>query len=559
MRGVGGPCTLAPVAYTITQVDGVGAGGADQALDGAWIDAEIVISLPDGGVGATYLHEVLDTTPDLTVTLATATSRACSFTPDAVGSARIRSTMRTALGVPAVYTRIVRVTQDAAGADANSGVCPIAFNESPSEANYGSNTRGYVERLNRNEAALVAAGGGGAGVEAPTASTTVKRTSGGVVRAAGMSLENGSGNCSITASTDGETLNALDLTASAHSMKSSAAGTNRIKITPAADGSAALIESLSSADASNPCTVAAAATKILGTSQRCANASDAYGRTYTPGAAATIVYDAAITSLSDTMAQVASGAGAARYMEPSLGAAGSANGKLHLGLRNGNTVLGGGVFIGLGTPASSVSDPLKVGTGTPGSLTPIVAISQYAASSVKFDSAGLTQAFAAANIRFDATAWLSFITGSGSFAAFQIPSGDMYLEAGTVHRYAAGQSYKREVIGSATTTSATTTTVGSFTTASNVGYRVRVVATAYNGTDSQIATYVREAAFRNVAGTLTQVGATGTIGTDFEDAAQTGMDLTIDASGTAIRARVVSDSTDTVKWRTVIEIWETIA
>lgn len=128
--------------------------------------------------------------------------------------------------------------------------------------------------------------------------------------------------------------------------------------------------------------------------------------------------------------------------------------------------------------------------------------------------------------------------------------------AGALIRQANAVSFKSEYCVTATTATATTTTIGTFTTASNSSYRVKTTFSAYNSTDNESASYIREAHFKNVAGTVTQTGSTGTLGTDYEDAAQTGLDVAIDFSGTAIRSRVVTDSTDTVKWRVVMEIWE---
>jgi hypothetical protein len=111
--------------------------------------------------------------------------------------------------------------------------------------------------------------------------------------------------------------------------------------------------------------------------------------------------------------------------------------------------------------------------------------------------------------------------------------------------------------GSATISSATTTTLISFTTSSDRSYQVIVPVTVRNVTDGQAAMYYMRAGFKNVGGTVTQVGATQFLGADLEDAGQTGLSCTIDFSGTAIRiGRFTTDSTDSVVAAAEAHIYE---
>ena len=76
-----------------------------------------------------------------------------------------------------------------------------------------------------------------------------------------------------------------------------------------------------------------------------------------------------------------------------------------------------------------------------------------------------------------------------------------------------------------------------------------------NNTDDEGACYELTAAFKNVGGSLTQIGAT-VVTQAFEDAGQTGLSATIDSSGTAIRVRLTTDSTDTVLAQATVDFYE---
>lgn len=89
-------------------------------------------------------------------------------------------------------------------------------------------------------------------------------------------------------------------------------------------------------------------------------------------------------------------------------------------------------------------------------------------------------------------------------------------------------------------------TASTFATRPNKGYFVEFKVVAIRAdTFEQAGTWWRQACFRNDGGTLTQVGATRTIGTDNEDAA--GWIVEVDSSGTTIRIRVAGEGSP-VNW-----------
>lgn len=143
------------MAYFIAQPDGGGTGADGEAFDGAWIGKEVEIHAADAGVGATYLHTLLDRPGDSSAALVGATSQVATITPDVTGTLRVRTRATTSAGAVTFTTRVIRVTKDANGDEADGGICPTSFGELPGESNYGGNARGYVERHERNWRAVV--------------------------------------------------------------------------------------------------------------------------------------------------------------------------------------------------------------------------------------------------------------------------------------------------------------------------------------------------------------------------------------------------------------------
>jgi hypothetical protein len=97
-----------------------------------------------------------------------------------------------------------------------------------------------------------------------------------------------------------------------------------------------------------------------------------------------------------------------------------------------------------------------------------------------------------------------------------------------------------------TITTATTTLLTSYVTASNLAYTAIGKVTVRNSTDNQAMTMWIIGLFRNVAGTLTQVGTTQPLFAPMSDAGQTGLSLAFGISGTTLQLNLVSDSTDTL-------------
>lgn len=131
---------------------------------------------------------------------------------------------------------------------------------------------------------------------------------------------------------------------------------------------------------------------------------------------------------------------------------------------------------------------------------------------------------------------------------------------GAIHRRQTQGSllFEETRAASATIASATTTSVVTFATTSNRRYQVFGILTVSNDTDNEGADYWVRASFKNVAGTVTQIGATQTIAADLEDAGQTGLSAVLDFSGTDIRLRLITDAADTVNVNGVLALYERI-
>lgn len=122
------------------------------------------------------------------------------------------------------------------------------------------------------------------------------------------------------------------------------------------------------------------------------------------------------------------------------------------------------------------------------------------------------------------------------------------------HSYDSYAGYKAECVSNkpvtTTTTNATVTTLNSFTLATDTMVVATFVVTAIKDDETQAATYIRTACFRNDSGTVTQVGTTQDGGT-FED--DSTWDCTIDVSGTTIRCRVTGKAATSIRWACVSE------
>lgn len=109
--------------------------------------------------------------------------------------------------------------------------------------------------------------------------------------------------------------------------------------------------------------------------------------------------------------------------------------------------------------------------------------------------------------------------------------------------------------GNVSTTDATPTTVHTFTTASNRSYHYEVRCTARRtggsaGTAGDTASYRLIGTFKNVSGTLTQVGTTTAIHTA-ED--QAGWDCTLGTSGTAIVVTGTGAANNNINWEAIVD------
>ncbi len=106
--------------------------------------------------------------------------------------------------------------------------------------------------------------------------------------------------------------------------------------------------------------------------------------------------------------------------------------------------------------------------------------------------------------------------------------------------------------GTLQTTDGNVATAATYTPADGKAVTVRATVVARQSDGTKAAGYVRQATFRRAGGTTTQIGTTTTIGTDHEDTAS--WDATLDASGTAVRARVTGETAKTIDWTVRFEV-----
>lgn len=105
------------------------------------------------------------------------------------------------------------------------------------------------------------------------------------------------------------------------------------------------------------------------------------------------------------------------------------------------------------------------------------------------------------------------------------------------------------------TTDATVTTGAVFSTVNNRAYKIIASVIGLRTDDfAEVGDYMLEAAFKNDAGVLTQIGSTRSLHTANESTA--GWDAGIDASGTDIRVRLTGAADTPITWLVNAEVIE---
>lgn len=136
---------MAGAVIIADQPAGAGNGVAGVARNDLWRNKAVNLSIGVGG-NTTYLWELLDVPPGSAATLSTPTAPTSSFTPDVIGTYRVRLTVNGG-GNGNVQTRVYRVRFSPTGTLEQRGWAYPAVDETKEEANYDGNTRGWAEAL----------------------------------------------------------------------------------------------------------------------------------------------------------------------------------------------------------------------------------------------------------------------------------------------------------------------------------------------------------------------------------------------------------------------------
>jgi hypothetical protein len=169
------------------QSAGAGAGSPGVARKDLWQGRAVSLYLGVGG-NTTYLWELLNKPTGSASVLTSSTASTSEFTPDLVGTYRVRLTVNGG-GPGNVQTRVYRCRYTNAGALASRGWALPAYGETAAEANYGSNAIGYGEVFETILADILANLGGGGGGSVPTG-TGIPHIVGGVQDAAASLIVN---------------------------------------------------------------------------------------------------------------------------------------------------------------------------------------------------------------------------------------------------------------------------------------------------------------------------------------------------------------------------------
>lgn len=141
------------------QNTGAGAGSPGVARRDLWQSRAVSLYLGVGG-NTTYLWELLSKPTGSAAALTSSTASTSGFTPDLVGTYRIRLTVNGG-GPGNVQTRVYRCRYNNVGALASRGWAVPAYGETAAEANYDTNAIGYGEVFETILADILANLGGG--------------------------------------------------------------------------------------------------------------------------------------------------------------------------------------------------------------------------------------------------------------------------------------------------------------------------------------------------------------------------------------------------------------
>lgn len=162
------------------QSAGAGAGSPGVARRDLWQARAVSLYLGVGG-NTTYLWELLTKPTGSAAVLTSSTASTSGFTPDLVGTYRVRLTVNGG-GPGNVQTRVYRCRYNNVGALASRGWAVPAYGETAAEANYDANAIGYGEVFETIFADILANLGGGGGAT-PTG-TGIPHVVGGAQQAA---------------------------------------------------------------------------------------------------------------------------------------------------------------------------------------------------------------------------------------------------------------------------------------------------------------------------------------------------------------------------------------
>ncbi len=148
------------------QSAGAGAGSPGVARRDLWQARAVSLYLGVGG-NTTYLWELLSKPTGSAAALTSSTASTSGFTPDLVGTYRVRLTVNGG-GPGNVQTRVYRCRYNNVGALASRGWAVPAYGETAAEANYDTNAIGYGEVFETILADILANLGGGGSVPTGT-------------------------------------------------------------------------------------------------------------------------------------------------------------------------------------------------------------------------------------------------------------------------------------------------------------------------------------------------------------------------------------------------------
>lgn len=133
------------------------------------------------------------------------------------------------------------------------------------------------------------------------------------------------------------------------------------------------------------------------------------------------------------------------------------------------------------------------------------------------------------------------------------------INSALLRRSISGRVYGREFVVRVATNGAGPFDAVVFTPTDNTGYGAELIVSASNDTDNGFAKFARrEAAYERISGTLAEIGAVDTVGTDRKSASMSAAGVTLVRVGNTVVVRLTGVASKDIVWNIILRFYECV-